>query len=169
MFAKEDRSTTWQSACIQLLLHRNPRVSSSTRSKKCSIYTPSLSSPPDDPSRRIPDILLDLPCALGWRLGGGKQRRRFATYIFAFSSLPRRVIAVAHLHRVLATGPCWHSFSQRHVTTSLHNSEARVLFRVSDWQSAAEARPKGSAPIGHQSINSDCHVLMEGSAHNVAL
>lgn len=118
--------------------------------KKCSIYTPSLFAPPDDPSRRIPDILLDLPCALGRRLGGGKQRRRLATCIFEFSSLPRRVIAVAHSHRVLATGPCWHSFSQRHVTASLHNSEARVLFRVSDWQSAAEARPKRSASIGLQ-------------------
>lgn len=130
---------------------------------------PPPSSPPDDPSRRIPDIWLDLPCAVRRRLGGGKQRRRLAMCTFVFSSLPRRVIAVAHSHRVLATGPCWHSFSQRHVTASPHNSEARVLFRVADWPSAAEARPKRSALIGCRSINPDCHVLMEGSAHNVAL
>lgn len=76
--------------------------------------------------------------------------------------VPRRVTG-SHSHPVLATGPCWHSFSQSHVTASLHNSEARVLFRVPDWPSPAEARPKRGALIGCRSINSDCHVLMEES------
>lgn len=87
---------------------------------KCSIYTPpSRSCPQDDLSRRIPDIWLDLPCAVRMRLAGEKRRRRLAFSTRVFSSLsPRRVIAVAHSHRVLATGPCWHSFFQRHVTDS---------------------------------------------------
>lgn len=46
-----------------------------------------------------------------------------------------------------------------------HNSEARAPFRVCDWPSAAEARPKRDAPIGCRSINSDCHVLVVGSPH----
>lgn len=89
--------------------------------------------------------------------------------IFTRSSPPRRVIVVAHSCRVLATDPCWHSFSQRHVTTSQHNSEARVPFRCADWPSAAEARLKRSALIGRRPINSDCHVLVKGAEHNEAL
>lgn len=104
---------------------------------------------------------------------GGGSWREAASSICALDSRvsprPRRVIVVAHSRRVLATGPCWHSFSQRHVTASPHNSEARVLFRGSDWLGAAEARPERRAPIGCRSINSDCHVLVKGSAHNVAL
>lgn len=84
-----------------------------------------------------------------------------ALSISTLSSPPRRVIAVAHSRRVLATDPCWHSFSQRHVTASQHSSEARVPLRGADWPSAAEARPKRSALIGRRSINSDCHVLMK--------
>lgn len=89
--------------------------------------------------------------------------------ILTLSPLLRRVIVVALSRRVLATDPCWHSFSQRHVTASQHNSEARVPFGRADWSSPAEARPKTSALIGRRSINSDCHVLIKGAEHNVAL
>lgn len=101
------------------------------------------------------------------QFGGDSAERRSAVDGFVYLSFrfflsPRRV-TVTRSHPVLATGPCWHSFSQRHVTASLHNSEARVLFRVSHWPGPAEARPNPSAPIGCRSINSYCHVLMEES------
>lgn len=138
----------------------NARVSSSAGSKKIYLY-PSVS--PDETRRRIPDIQFDLPCVVRRTLGGEKTRRRWVSVFVLLLFFASRRVTVTHSHPVLATGPCWHSFSQRHVTASLHNSEARVLFRDPDWPSPAEARPKWSAPIGCRSINSDCHVSMEES------
>lgn len=111
---------------------------------------------PDAPRRRIPDIRFNLPC-VARRVFVGAKRRRRRLPISAALLFPARVV-VPQSHPVLATGPCWHSFSQRHVTTSLHNSEARVLLRVPDWPKAAEARPKRSVLIGCVPINSVCHV-----------
>ncbi len=125
---------------------------------KKMFYLYSLVSP-DDPSTGIPHIWLDLPCVVRRRLGGEKLRRR-CFFVFVFSFFICRVIVVARSHPVLATGPCWHSCSLRHVTASLHNSEARVLFHVCGWLTAVEARPKRSPLIGYRSINSDCHVLL---------
>lgn len=140
--------------------------------KKCSIYT--LRPPPPLPSPRTNRAGESRTFGSTYRVqfGGGSWRKAASSICvlyFRVSSRPRRVIVVAHSHRVLATGPCWHSFSQRHVTASQHNSEARVLFRGSDWLGAAEARPKKRALTGCRSINSDCHVLVKGSAHNVPL
>lgn len=101
----------------------------------------------------IPDVWLDLPC-VSRRRGAAAVDASFCLRVVCFSLPLRRVIVVARSHPVLATGPCWHSFSQRHVTASLHNSEARVAFRASHWPRAAEARPKRSALIGRRSINS---------------
>lgn len=51
--------------------------------------------------------------------------------ILTLSPLLRRVIVVALSRRVLATDPCWHSFSQRHVTaystTQRHGSRSAAL------------------------------------------
>ncbi|MEQ2182580.1 hypothetical protein GOODEAATRI_023817 [Goodea atripinnis] len=93
--------------------------------------------------------------------GGGSATRRPLSDFPLFSARFRRVIVVARSHPVLATGPCWHSSSLRHVTHSLHNSEAWVPFRGRDWSSAAEARLKRVAVIGCCPINSDCHVLIK--------
>lgn len=119
-----------------------------------------------EPSRRIPNISARPTACCSEEARWREATPSMAFIIWCFSFFLRRVIVVARSHPVLATGPCWHSFSQRHVTTSLHNSEARVLFRASDWPTAAEARPKRSALIGFRSINSDCHVLMEGSLYH---
>lgn len=86
-----------------------------------------------------------------------------------FVSFPRLLLP---LHTHIASLPRVHvgiPFSSVTWPTAPHYSEARVLFRVPDWLRAAEARPKSGALIGRRSINSDCHVLMEGSAHKVAL
>lgn len=165
VFATKEPLKTRQSRCLQLRLQRNPRVSSSAGSKKNVPHSPRLSA---DPIRGIPNICPDLPCSNRRWVGVGSGAVDGVFYFHAFFP-PRRVIAVAHSCRVLATDPCWHSFSQRHVTASQHNSEARVPFRCADWPSAPEARPKRGALIGRRSINSDCHVLIKGAGHNEAL
>lgn len=87
-----------------------------------------------------------------------------------FRRFPPVVLLPLHTH--IASLPRVHvgiPFSSVTWPTAPHYSEARVLFRVPDWLRAAEARPKSGALIGRRPINSDCHVLMEGSAHKVAL
>lgn len=147
--------TAWQSNCAHSDIHE-PQVR--LGHKNCSIYTPrSFRRSRAARSRRLlrPTVL-----RRGESVRGGGAVH--GSPCFAFISRLRRVIVVAHSHPVFATGPCWHFFSQRHVTASLHNSEARVPFRACDWTSAAEARPKRNALIGCRSINSDYHVLLEG-------
>lgn len=147
--------TAWQYNCAHADIHE-PQVR--LGHKNCSIYTPrSFRRSRAARSRRLlrPTVLQSGESVRG---GGAVH----GSPCFAFISRLRRVIVVAHSRPVFATGPCWHFFSQRHVTASLHNSEARVPFRAFDWTSAAEARPKRNALIGCRSINSDYHVLLEG-------
>lgn len=118
--------------------------------------------------RGIPNICLGLPCSGLRRVGVGSSAVDGVFYFHAFSPP-----SSCYCRSALTSRPCHGSMLAFLFPASRdgiqHNSEARVPFGRADWSSPAEARPKRSAVIGRRSINSDCHVLIKGAEHNVAL